>query len=288
MRKKRMLKRIAAAALVFSTAFAYPVLADKAEFQSADFFSESVGGAGLWLWQMYAETDGQYAETDMCTENRKYLSTDAASRLPTGTDQEFYAVKTFVAPYTALAVISVQNISIPDEAENYFRLKILKNDTTVLDWTDPTAVGELELREEVQPKDKLSFVVKRIGAKPFANMEIKLNPKVVLITDGTYMKNARADITTDNTITDIFLTLANYASGNTEGIVIAAMYCDETFLGVKIIDGVKAEKYEKQDIEISVPFDTCNMVKLMYISDFHSIRPLDCAVILNTKIGEGS
>ncbi len=287
MRKKTMLIRIAAAGLVLSTVFACPALADEAEFQSADFFSESADGAGLWRWRVYAETDEQYVKTDISTTDRKYLSTNAASRLPSGVQQEFYAVKTFVVPYTALAVISLQNISIPDKAKDCFKIRILKNDTVVLDWTDPAVVGGLELREEAQPNDEMSFVVKRVGEKSPANIEIKLNPVVVLITDSTYMKNARANITTGNKINDVSLTLANYVSENTEGIVLAAMYCDENFLGVKVIDGVKAEKYKKQDIEISVSFDTCNKVKLMYISDFNSIRPLDCPITLNTKIGEG-
>lgn len=288
MRKKTMLKRIAAAVLVLSTVFACPALADEAEFQSADFFSESADGVGLWRWQVYAETDEQYVETDISTADRKYLSTNAASRLPSGMQQEFYAVKTFVMPYTALAVIMLQNISIPDEVKDCFKIRILKNDTVVLDWTDPAVAGGLELREEAQMNDELSFVVKRVGVKPPANIEIKLNPVVVLITDSTYMKNARVNITTGNNINDVSLTLANYVSENIEGIVLAAMYCDEVFLGVKIVDEVKAEKYEKQEIEISVPFDTCNRVQLMYISDFGSIRPLDCAVTLNTKIGEES
>ena len=284
MQRKAMFQKIAAAVLILSAAFAHPALADEAEFQSADFFSESAGGAGLWLWQMYAETDGRYVETDMCAAGRKYLSTNAASHLPHGAEQEFYAVKTFVAPYAALALISIPTVS--DEAQRYFRIKILKNDTTVLDWTDPAAAGGMELREAVQPEDKLHFVVKRVGESHFANMEMDLNPAVALITGSTYMKNARVSITSGNHITDIYLTLANYVSENTEGIVLAAMYCDDAFLGVEVIDGVKAEKYKKQDIEISVPFDSCNRVELLYLSDFNSIRPLDFPVILNTRIGE--
>lgn len=281
-----MLKRIAAALLVFSAVFAQSVLADEAEFQSSDFFMNQT--AGLWLWQMYAETDKCYVETDMSVSGRKYLSTAAASRLPNVIHQEFDAVKTFVAPYTALAVISIQNVSIPDGAENCFRIRILKNETPVSDWADPVAVGSLAWIEKIEPKDELHFIVKLVGERTSASMEIKLDPKVLLITDSTYMKNAHASISADNHITDIFLTIANYADENTEGTVIAAMYCDEKFLGVNISDKVKAEKYKKQDIEIPVTFDTCNMVKLMYISDFNSICPLDFPVILNSKIGEES